>query len=100
MNEPLEFLGTLRAEQSAAFKALAKHDCGALAATTAFGKIVIAAALIERRGCNTLVSVHRRELLTQWIERLKTFLSIEAGDDVGAIGGSPRAASMLRSSKA
>jgi len=38
---------------------------GVLAATTAFGKTVIAAALIARRGCNTLVLVHRRELLTQ-----------------------------------
>jgi len=80
------FLGTLRAEQNAALKALAKHDCGVLAATTAFGKTVIAAALIARRGCNTLVLVHRRELLTQWIERLKTFLSIDAGE-LGSIAG-------------
>ncbi len=84
---PVTFLGTLRAEQSAALKALAKHDCGVLAATTAFGKTVIAAALIAHRGCNALVLVHRRELLTQWIERLKTFLSIDAGEPGSIAGG-------------
>jgi excinuclease UvrABC helicase subunit UvrB len=35
-----------------------------LAATTAFGKTVVAAALIAQRGRNALVLVHRRELLT------------------------------------
>jgi superfamily II DNA or RNA helicase len=39
------------------------HDTGVLAATTGFGKTVIAAWLIARRGTNTLVLVHRRQLL-------------------------------------
>ncbi|WP_293368850.1 DEAD/DEAH box helicase family protein, partial [Phenylobacterium sp.] len=55
----------------------------------AFGKTVVAAALIARRARNTLVLVHRRELLAQWSERLKAFLSIEA-KDIGAIGGGRR----------
>ena len=50
------------------------HDTGVLAATTAFGKTVVAAWLIAQRGVNTLVLVHRRQLLDQWIERLSTFL--------------------------
>ena len=50
------------------------HDCGVLAATTAFGKTVVAAALIARRGRNTLVLVHRRQLVEQWVERLRAFL--------------------------
>lgn len=83
------FLGALREEQATALSALARHDFGVLAATTAFGKTVVAAALIAHRGCSTLVLVHRRELLTQWVERLKTFLSIEAGE-IGVIGGSRR----------
>jgi superfamily II DNA or RNA helicase len=82
----VEFLGTLREEQVAAFNAIAAHDFGVLAATTAFGKTVIAAALTAYRGCSTLILVHRRELLTQWVERLKTFLSVEPGD-IGTIGG-------------
>jgi superfamily II DNA or RNA helicase len=85
----IRFLGALLQEQTAAFDTLACHDFGVLAATTAFGKTVVAAALIAHRGCNTLILVHRRELLSQWIERLKTFLSIEAGD-IGVIGGGRR----------
>jgi superfamily II DNA or RNA helicase len=85
----VRFLGALREDQAAAFSALARHDFGVLAATTAFGKTVVAAAMIAHRRCSTLVLVHRRELLTQWIERLKTFVSVEAGD-IGMIGGGRR----------
>ena len=60
-----------------------------LAATTAFGKTVVAAALIAQRGRNALVLVHRRELLTQWVESLKTFLDIDA-KEIGIIGGGRR----------
>ena len=48
--------------RSAAVAALEPHDHGVLAATTAFGKTVVAAKLIASRGCNTLVLVHRRQL--------------------------------------
>ena len=51
-----------------------KYETGVLAATTAFGKTVVAAWLIAQRAVNTLVLVHRRQLLNQWIERLSTFL--------------------------
>ena len=82
----VRFLGKLREEQVVAFNALAEHDTGVLAASPAFGKTVVAAALIAKRACSTLVLVHRRELLTQWVERLREFLSVEAGD-VGTIAG-------------
>jgi len=85
----LRFQGALRDPQTKAFDALVPHDHGVLAATTAFGKTVVAAALIARRARNTLVRVHRRELLTQWVERLKTFLSIDP-KDIGIIGGRRR----------
>jgi superfamily II DNA or RNA helicase len=85
----VKFIGTLREEQVAAFEALARHDTGVLAATTAFGKTVVAAALLAHRARNTLVLVHRRELVAQWTERLKTFLSVETGD-LGVIGGGRR----------
>ena len=62
------------------------HDTGVLAATTAFGKTVVAAWLIAQRGVNTLVLVHRRQLLDQWIERLSTFLGLPA-KSIGRIGG-------------
>lgn len=65
--EPLEarFAGTLRPDQEAAVAAMLRHDTGILCAPTAFGKTVTAAALIARRGVNTLVLVHRTELLKQ-----------------------------------
>jgi hypothetical protein len=62
------------------------HDTGVLCAPTAFGKTVTAAAMIARRGVNTLVLVHRTELLKQWQERLQAFLGVGKGV-VGTIGG-------------
>jgi superfamily II DNA or RNA helicase len=84
-----QFTGILRGEQQSAADALVPHDCGVLAATTAFGKTVVAAAMIAHRRRSTLVLVHRKELLTQWVERLKQFLSIDA-DQIGVIGGGKR----------
>jgi hypothetical protein len=83
------FQGTLYGPQVMAFDALAPHDTGVLAATTAFGKTVVAAALIVARARNTLILVHRRELLAQWVERLKTFLDIDP-KRIGVIGGGRR----------
>ena len=82
----VSFQGELRAEQTAAADAMLAHDTGVLAATTAFGKTVVAAWLIAQRGVNTLVLVHRRQLLDQWIERLSTFLGVPA-KSIGRIGG-------------
>ena len=69
----LTFLGTLHDVQAAAVAAIEPHDYGVLAATTAFGKTVVGAKMIAARGCNTLVLVHRQQLVDQWRERLKTF---------------------------
>ena len=82
----VDFQGELRPEQERAAEALAAHDTGVLAATTAFGKTVIAAWLIARRGVNTLVLVHRRQLLDQWLERLAVFLRLPPSS-IGRIGG-------------
>jgi superfamily II DNA or RNA helicase len=83
------FQGELRRPQSRAFDALVAHDNGVLAATTAFGKTVVAAALIAHRTRNALILVHRRELLTQWVERLSSFLTIDR-KQIGIIGGGKR----------
>jgi superfamily II DNA or RNA helicase len=80
------FQGELRPEQRAAAKALVTHDDGVLAATTAFGKTVIAAWMIAKRGVNTLVLVHRQQLMEQWVERLSAFLGVPA-KTIGRIGG-------------
>lgn len=85
---PLElmFAGQLRSDQEAAVEAMLRHDIGVLQAPTAFGKTVVAAAILARRGVNTLMLVHRAELLRQWQERLQTFLDVPP-EAIGCIGG-------------
>ncbi|RQV01349.1 DEAD/DEAH box helicase [Burkholderia cenocepacia] len=86
--EPIavSFAGTLRDDQQTAVADLLRHDTGILHAPTAFGKTVTAAAMIAQRGVNTLVLVHRRELLDQWRERLQSFLGLDPRE-IGTIGG-------------
>ncbi len=83
------FIGELRPEQQVAADALLRHDTGVLAASTAFGKTVVAAYLIAKRSVNTLIMVHLKELLYQWIARLNTFLDVSV-DDIGQFGGGKR----------
>ncbi len=71
------FTGTLSADQRAAVDALAGHETGVLVAPPGSGKTVMATALIARRGCSTLVLVHRRPLLEQWVKRLARFLDLD-----------------------
>jgi superfamily II DNA or RNA helicase/very-short-patch-repair endonuclease len=80
------FHGELRPEQDAAAHAMLAHETGVLAAATAFGKTVVAAWLIASRGVSTLVLVHRRQLMDQWVERLAAFLDLPA-KSIGRIGG-------------
>jgi superfamily II DNA or RNA helicase/very-short-patch-repair endonuclease len=82
----VEFDGELRAEQRRAGDALAAHDIGVLAASTAFGKTVLACWLIAMRRVNTLVLVHRRQLLEQWVDQLSSFLGLQS-KAIGRIGG-------------
>ncbi len=78
--------GTLRNDQKAALREMLKHEVGVLHAPTAFGKTIVAAALIARRKVSTLVLVHRTALQRQWQERLIEFLGIPKGG-LGVIGG-------------
>ena len=82
----VKFRGRLRDLQIPAVKAMRGHDTGVLSAAPAFGKTVVAAKLIALRKRNTLVLVHRRQLMDQWRERLSSFLGISE-KDIGQIGG-------------
>ena len=83
------FLGELTPDQTAAADALLRHDTGVLAAATGFGKTVVAASVIAARATSTLVLVHRRQLMDQWIAQLRTFLDLPASS-IGQIGGGKR----------
>ena len=85
----VKFLGELTPDQNEAAAALLKHETGVLAATTAFGKTVVAAHMIAARDRTTLVLVHRRQLLEQWVARLQAFLEIPSSR-IGVIHGGKR----------
>lgn len=82
----VQFQGALRGEQQQAADSLLQHETGVLAASTAFGKTVVAAYLIAQRQVNTLVVVHRHQLLDQWVQALSEFLGLSP-KDIGQFGG-------------
>ena len=72
----VHFNGELRKNQQEAVEALTSSNTGVLSATTAFGKTVAAIGLIAKHGVNTLILVHTKALLDQWVKRLEQFLVI------------------------
>ena len=73
----VQFNGVLRDNQQEAVNVLASNSNGVLSATTAFGKTVTAIGLIAKHGVNTLVLVHTKALLDQWVKALEQFLTID-----------------------
>jgi superfamily II DNA or RNA helicase len=79
------FNGRLSDKQIKAFTELINHDMSVLCASTGFGKTVLAIRIICKRNVNTLILVHRVELLNQWKEKLEVFTK---GSEIGLIGAS------------
>jgi superfamily II DNA or RNA helicase len=88
---PLEvrFTGELTPVQQAAAHAMLEHDTGVFVAPPGVGKTVLGTHLIAVRGRNTLVLVHRRPLLDQWLAQLAVFLGLDT-KDIGQIGAGKR----------
>jgi superfamily II DNA or RNA helicase len=82
----LEFRGDLTSVQEQAARALLAHDIGVFVAPPGVGKTVLGAYMIARRRRNTLVLVHRRPLLDQWVAQLSMFLGVQTRE-IGRIGG-------------
>lgn len=82
----VSFNAELTPEQEKAYSTILQYRYGILAATTAFGKTVIAAKIIAKRQTNTLILVHRQQLLEQWKERLSSLFDISS-DFIGTLGG-------------
>ena len=80
------FHGELRPLQEEAANALLANNHGILSASTAFGKTIVALWLIAARKVNTLIMVHRRQLMDQWRERISSFLGLPL-KEIGLIGG-------------
>ncbi len=85
----INFKGELTPEQEKAANALLQSETGVLSASTAFGKTVIGAYLIAERDTNTIVLVHRKQLLEQWKARLLEFTDLDK-NQIGQIGGGKR----------
>lgn len=77
--------GQLRDYQAEAVEVMLNKDFGTLAAPTGSGKTVMALAIIAERQQPALIVVHTKELLSQWIDRIESFLGIPA-DEIGIIG--------------
>ena len=73
----VHFNGELRKNQQEAVNTLAVNNTGVLSATTAFGKTVAAIGLIAEHSVNTLILVHTKALLDQWVQRIEQFLTID-----------------------
>jgi superfamily II DNA or RNA helicase len=80
------FRGRLTAVQEQAAAALRAHDLGVFVAPPGTGKTVVGAWLVAARATSTLILVHRKPLLDQWIARLGTFLGLDRRA-IGCMGG-------------
>jgi len=85
----LDFEGELTSIQEKAAAALLAHDTGVFVGPPGIGKTVLGAYLVARRARSTLVLVHRKPLLEQWMAQLAMFLGV-SGKKVGQIGGGKR----------
>ncbi len=52
------------------------HDQGVIVAPSGSGKTIIGLELIARRKFPTLILVHRKQILDQWVKRIQEFLEI------------------------
>ncbi len=81
----VRFTGKLTDVQADAAREMLAHELGVLCAPPGIGKTVIAAHLIAARRRSTLVIVHSKPLLEQWIQRLTQFLDVDI-KQIGVIG--------------
>lgn len=79
------FQASLRGYQEIAVEEASKRDWGVLTAPTGSGKTMMALSLVAKRKQPTLVVVHTKELLNQWLDRIVTFLNIPK-TEIGIIG--------------
>lgn len=71
------FQGELYPTQQDAADRMLAYENGILAAATAFGKTAVGAYLVAQRKVNTLVLVHNREIMKNWVEDFGKFLLLD-----------------------
>jgi superfamily II DNA or RNA helicase len=79
------FHGILSDIQQQTVDELMLHDIGVFVAPPGSGKTVVGAWLAAARNCSTLILVHRKPLLDQWVAQLSRFLDLSP-KEIGTIG--------------
>jgi len=87
MPTAFSFQGTLSETQQQAVEEIVQHDIGIFVAPPGSGKTVVGTYLVSERKCSTLILVHRKPLLDQWVAQLTQFLNLPP-KSVGVIGAS------------
>ncbi len=82
----VSFHGQLTPLQQEVSNILMNHEIGVFVAPPGFGKTTVGIYLISGRKRNTIVLVHRRQLLEQWRAQLASLLGIDLRE-IGVIGG-------------
>lgn len=80
------FTGDLSKAQERAVAGVVAHETGVLCAPPGAGKTVMGVSLIAARGRSTLILVHRKPLVEQWLARLDEYLDVDPRA-IGTIGG-------------
>ncbi|MEO6868179.1 MAG: DEAD/DEAH box helicase family protein, partial [Ginsengibacter sp.] len=75
----------MRKHQQSVIESISKKDFGVIVAPPGSGKTIVALKIISEKQQPTLVIVHRKQLVEQWIERIETFLGIPK-IEIGKIG--------------
>jgi hypothetical protein len=79
------FNAQLREHQETVIESISKKDLGVIVAPPGSGKTIVALKIISEKQQPTLIIVHRKQLVEQWIERIETFLGIPK-IEIGKIG--------------
>ena len=80
------FKGQLKPFQKEAVNRMLAKEFGTLSSPTGSGKTIMALYIVAQRRQPTLIIMHTKDLVHQWMARINSFLGIPE-EDIGLIGG-------------
>jgi superfamily II DNA or RNA helicase len=80
------FKGQLKPFQQEAANRMLTKEFGTLSSPTGSGKTIMALYIVAQRRQPAVIIMHTKDLVHQWIARIKSFLSIPE-EEIGLIGG-------------